>query len=111
MQDRTGGEQTNVTNSSSRAGRDTAASIWSGVGAVVLLAAAGAVAVRVGFGPRFDGLLIVAAGASALLLAFYIPLGKPVVRPASVASRDPLKEIFDSAGPMMITRPNGYPRT
>ncbi|HET6205976.1 MAG TPA: PAS domain S-box protein [Terracidiphilus sp.] len=103
MQDRTGGEQTNVTNSSARAGRDTTASIWSALGAVVLLAAAGAVAVRVGFGPRFDGFLIVAAAASALLLAFYLPLGKPVVRPTSVALRDPLKEIFDSAGPMMIT--------
>jgi PAS domain S-box-containing protein len=103
MQDRTDGERTIVTDSSSQARRGTTSPIWSSVGAVVLIVAAGSVVLRIVAGPQVDGLLIVGAAAAAILLALYVPLGKPAVHSSAMRSRDTLKEIFDSAGPMMIT--------
>ena len=103
MPDRPIGEQTNVTDSSLRMRHGSISSgIWPGLAWVVLIATAGAIAARVGAGPRYDGLLVITAAAAAVLVAFQIPRGKAPASTAPTESRDTLREIFDSAGPMII---------
>jgi PAS domain S-box-containing protein len=69
---------------------------------VVLAAATAAVSLRVMAGPSYDGLLLAAAAAAAVFIAFQIPARKPPVSPPVEEPNDDLKEIFDSAGPMVI---------
>ena len=77
--------------------------LWSFFAMLALILASGAIVVRLMAGPRFDGLLMVAACVSALLLALRIPKGDPVERATSSApASEPLREILDSAGPALI---------
>jgi PAS domain S-box-containing protein len=67
---------------------------------LALVLAAGAVAVRLLAGPRFDGLLMLAACGAAVLLAFRMPSRGRTAAPAEPAPDTQLfKEILDSAGP------------
>ncbi len=91
-----------VTDSSSQSGRRAVSRTWSSVSTVVLIAAAGTVVARMVAGPRYDGLLIVVAGAAAILLALQIPRGESTPSAPEPAQHDPLKRIFDSAGTMLI---------
>jgi PAS domain S-box-containing protein len=70
---------------------------------MVLIASIFAVTVRIMAGPRFDGILIVAATASVVVLVLYIPFGKAPALQSTQVLRNPLKQIFDSAGPMVIS--------
>ncbi len=103
MRDRPGEKQTTVRDSSLEAGRGTISLAWSVAGAMVLVAAAGAVGARLIAGPRYDGLLMVMAVMAALLLGIRIPVRKPAVKSVVTESITPLKEILDSAGPMIIS--------
>jgi PAS domain S-box-containing protein len=77
--------------------------LWSVLAVLALILAAGAVALRLRAGPRFDGLLMLAACASALLLALRLPGRKSNVPPTPASpSAEPLQEILDSAGPALI---------
>jgi PAS domain-containing protein len=70
---------------------------------VALILAAGAVAMRLLAGPRFDGLLMLAACLSALLLALRMPGRRSAAQqPSPSAAAEPLQEILDSAGPALI---------
>jgi PAS domain S-box-containing protein len=103
MQDRPSGENTTVTDSSSHASRGTSSIAWSAATILVLIAAAGSIVMRVVEGPRFDSALIMVAGAAAILLAIRIPRQRTNDRPPTLHSSDePLKQLIDSAGPMVI---------
>jgi PAS domain S-box-containing protein len=81
--------------------------VWSAPVVLALILAVGAVVVRLLAGPRFDGLLILAACGAAVLVVFRVPrravgssLSTPIPAPSHVA--EPLQEILDSAGPAVI---------
>ncbi len=77
--------------------------LWSALAVLALVLAAGAVVVRLLAGPRFDGLLMLAACGAAILLAFRMPGHRrtaSVVTPVPTAQ--PLQDIFDSAGPAIV---------
>jgi len=74
--------------------------LWSALAVLALLLAAGAVVVRLLAGPRFDGLLMLAACLAAVLLALRMPRRRAAAPvPASPLSSEPLREILESAGP------------
>jgi len=80
--------------------------IWVAFTILALIMAAGAVLVRLMAGPRFDGLLILAACGSAVLLALRIPRSR-VTSPQLAASSvppadDDLSSILHSAGPAVV---------
>jgi PAS domain S-box-containing protein len=80
--------------------------IWLAFAILAVIMAAGAVLVRLMAGPRFDGLLILAACASAVLLALRIPRSRTPVPavPVTVAPpvSDDLTNILQSAGPAVV---------
>jgi PAS domain S-box-containing protein len=93
-----------VSGSSQDKGREVAHSrIGPIIGAVILAAATGAVVLRVTGGPHYDGLLVAAAAAAAVFIAFQIPTRKPATNTPLVQPNDELKQLFDSAGPMVIS--------
>jgi len=103
MRDRPRGEQTHVTDSSSSARRGAIRSeIWSGVTWAVLIVAVGAIAARLALGSRFDSVLIITAVAAVVALGFQIRPRQTTAVAAPVNAKNPLREIFDSAGPMII---------
>jgi len=104
MLDRPTGEKRAVTGSSSDRGREiTYSRIRFVVGAVILTAATGAVVLRIVDGPAYDGLLVVvAAAAAAVYIAFQISGQKRTTNVPPALLNDELKQLFDSAGPMMI---------
>jgi len=104
MRDLPRGEQTAVTDSSSKASRGTGSSVaWMALTWVVLFAAAGAIATRLAGGPAYDWFLVIAAGATALVLAARIPARKTPASESRSELDDSLRRIFESAGPMMIS--------
>jgi len=80
--------------------------IWMAFAILAVILAAGAVLVRLIAGPRFDGLLILAACGSALVLAFRIPRRKaaapdvPQQKPHSLSKS--VNDILHSAGPAVV---------
>jgi PAS domain S-box-containing protein len=77
--------------------------IWLAFAILAVVMAAGAVVVRLTSGPRFDGLLILAACASAVLLALRIPRIKATAKSAApVPPGDPQTSILHSAGPAIV---------
>ena len=76
--------------------------VWSLLAAFALVLAAGAVVLRVLAGPRFDGLLILAACGAAVLLAFRLPR-RSLETAKSVPATEPLKEVLDAAGPAILS--------
>ena len=71
-------------------------------GGIIVAAVAGAIALRLAGGASYDWLLIAAAAGAAIFAAFQVPSPKPVESAPHDAPPDDLKQIFDSAGPMMI---------
>ena len=102
MQGRASVEKPTVTDSSSLAGRRAISLSWSLAGVLVLIAAAGTVAARLVAGSRYDGLLMIVAVAAAGVLAFRLPVRSTAAAPPIPSPSGPLKQIFDSAGPMVI---------
>jgi PAS domain S-box-containing protein len=79
--------------------------LWSALAVLALLLAVGAVTMRLLAGPRFDGLLMLAACGAALLLALRLPSRKSSVEetnPSAAPAANPFQEIFDSAGPALV---------
>ncbi len=104
MQDGANAHKTKTAEPAAPAARDSVSLLWPGMAGLSLALAAGAVAVRLGAGPRFDGLLIFAAGVTAAVLALRL-LIREKARPQSVPSpaSEPLRELFESAGPGIVT--------
>lgn len=80
--------------------------IWLAFAILAVIMAAAAVLMRLVVGPRFDGLLILAACGSAILLALRIPQRRTVTSKSSASlqplHQDALNLIFNSAGPAVI---------
>jgi PAS domain S-box-containing protein len=80
--------------------------IWMAFAILAVIMAAGAVLVRLTAGPRFDGLLILAACGSALVLAFRIPRRKVAAPAVPEPKPHPLSnsenDILRSAGPAVV---------
>ena len=80
--------------------------IWMAFAILAVIMAAGAVLVRLIAGPRFDGLLILAACGSALVLAFRIPRIKAtapdVPQPKPYPLSKSVNDILHSAGPAVV---------
>jgi PAS domain S-box-containing protein len=78
--------------------------IWLAFAILAVIMAAGAVVVRLIAGPRFDGPLILAACASAVLLALRIPRAKSSASSTSpvIPASDPQNNIMFSAGPAIV---------
>ncbi len=89
--------------------------IWLAFAILAVTMAAAAILLRVIAGPRFDGLLIIAACGSALLLTFRIPKGKSATRrlqvappvpeptPISQSAFEAADEIIQSVGPALVS--------
>lgn len=79
--------------------------MWLTLAVLALILAAGAVWVRVLIGPRFDGLVILAACGSALILALRIPSRTAAAEsaPGAGAANRALKELLESAGPAVVS--------
>jgi PAS domain S-box-containing protein len=102
MGDRPRGEQTSMTASSSHARGKAARSKWPAADWVVVMIAGGAIGLRVALGARYDALLVLAAGAAAIFLAVRILSKKTGTAEGPKDPDKELREIFDSAGPMLI---------
>ena len=77
--------------------------LWPALGWLSLALTAGAVAARVAGGPRFDGLLIFAAGAAAVVVTLRLMIREAAPRVVVAApSFEPLKDLFESAGPAVV---------
>ncbi len=72
------------------------------IGGIVLAATAAAVVFRVVGGSGYDVLLVGAAAVAAVFIAFEFPGQTPQVSAPAADPKSDLKEIFDSAGPMVI---------
>ncbi len=78
--------------------------VWTILAVLALALAGGAIAARLTDGPRLDGLLILAAGVAAIVLALRLPLRNKTAPPSpAVPTGEPMKDLLDSAGPMIIT--------
>ena len=101
MPDRASGEHTPDTDSSSRTEAGAISFVWSPLTWLVLIVVAVGVGARAAGGARYDALVIIAAVSAAILFVFR---PSPRDTPSSVpsVSSDPLKLIFDSAGPMVV---------
>jgi PAS domain S-box-containing protein len=79
------------------------AQIWPALAGLSLALAVASVATRVAAGPKFDGLLVFAAGAAAVVLGIRLLVRDPApALPVSAPAIDPLKNLFDSAGPAIL---------
>ncbi len=77
--------------------------LWLALAVLSLALTAGAVIARLAAGPRFDGLLVFAAAAAAVVLAVRTLFRDPAPSESlSAPAPEPLKELFESAGPGMI---------
>ncbi len=72
------------------------------VALIVIGVATGAIAARVYGGSRFDGLLMIAIGVISIPLALVVVFRNSHSGETSPPALEPAKDIFDSAGPMMI---------
>jgi PAS domain S-box-containing protein len=77
--------------------------LWPALAGLSLVLAAGAVVARLVAGSRFDGLLIYAAGAAVVVLGLRLLVREfASPEPISSAVPEPLKDLFESAGPAMV---------
>ena len=77
--------------------------LWPALAGLSGTLAAGAVGARLVFGAQYDGLLVTAAGAAGAVLALRLLYRWPAARQGAAAQiPDPLKELFDSAGPAIV---------
>ena len=104
MRDRSTGERTVSSDSSPGRVRTVNHSrIRPIAGAVVMAATTIAVVLRIAGGPLFDAPLVFAAAAAAVFLAFQIPARIPPETAPALETKDELRQLFDSAGPMVIS--------
>jgi PAS domain S-box-containing protein len=83
--------------------RSSSSLLWTVLGWLSLVLCAASVGARLAIGPLFDPVLILAACATVLLLAIrLLASNTPSSEPVGAPAPDPLREIFDSAGPGMI---------
>jgi PAS domain S-box-containing protein len=77
--------------------------LWPALAGGSLALAAGAAIARLAAGPRFDGLLVFAAGAAAVALAVRLLVRDPApAQPLPSSAPEPLRELFESAGPGIV---------
>ncbi len=103
MREQPSEEKTVVTDSGSHADRGPMSLLWSALNWAVVLAAIGAILARVIAGPRYDLLLIAIAAVAAIFLALKAIPRHPSQPAAPVVLADPRKDLFDSAGPMLLS--------
>jgi PAS domain S-box-containing protein len=77
--------------------------LWPVLAVLALALATFAVILRITRGPQYDGFLVLAAIASAAILALRLPF-RPYAAPAAPPANggSPLKELIDSAGPAVV---------
>jgi PAS domain S-box-containing protein len=77
--------------------------LWPALAGISVALAAGASITRLMAGPRYDGLLIFAACAAVVVLGLRLLVPNAVPAEAfSATAPDPLKNVFESAGPGMV---------
>src|SRR5580658_3101153 len=77
--------------------------LWPVLAGLSMAMAIAAVVAHLMIGPRFDGLLILAAAASSLPLALRVLTREPgPSQPDLVPEPEPLRDLFESAGPAVI---------
>lgn len=102
--DRLKGEQTIVTDSPlHRREPGTKSQAAFVLGWVCLAVATGAVGLRMAAGPGYDWILILATAALAVVVAWQPRVRKESPNAPAAVPDDALKQIFDSAGPMVIS--------
>jgi PAS domain S-box-containing protein len=86
-----------------QAGRAIASLFWKGLGVLALALTAGAMVIHLALGHRFEGWLLLALGVTAAILALRL-LSEPrnAGQKSDVPAPEPLKELLDSAGPMVM---------
>jgi PAS domain S-box-containing protein len=85
------------------AGRSGIDLLWPALTGVSLVLTIGAVAARIAVGPRFDDLLVFAAGGAAVVLALRLMMRRAAAaQPQAADTANPLKNLFDSAGPGVV---------
>src|SRR6185369_11632355 len=78
--------------------------IWSSLSILAVAMAAGAILARVEAGPRYDWLLLMTAmGLTAAVLMRVLADNAAEIEAAARYAGDPLKDILDSAGTMVIS--------
>lgn len=102
MRDGANQEITTGTTPHPREGRSILSAIWPALAGVALALALAAVVTRLATGARFDGLLIAAALVSTAVVALRLLIGDSA-GPVAASAEDPLKELLDSAGPMVVS--------
>ncbi len=100
MRDGANQETTTGTKLCPQEGRSILSAMWPALAGVALALDTGAVAARLVVGARFDGWLIAAAVVSAAVVALRLRTGNPA-EPLAAPADEPLKELLDSAGPMV----------
>ncbi|HUB30953.1 MAG TPA: PAS domain S-box protein [Terracidiphilus sp.] len=84
--------------------RDTSPSTWSALAVLSLAMAAGGITARLEAGPRFDWLLLMTAIGLTAAVAMRLLADNSAEREAANRySGDPLKDILDSSGPMILS--------
>jgi PAS domain S-box-containing protein len=84
--------------------RDTSPSTWSALAVLSLAMAAGGITARLEAGPRFDWLLLMTAIGLTAAVAMRLLADNSAERDAANRyAGDPLKDLLDSAGPMVIS--------
>jgi PAS domain S-box-containing protein len=101
MQDQANPEGISGEERSARSPLSEASLPWLLVSSLVLAMAA--MIARLVAGPRGDGLLLFFAGASAAILALRLLVEDPVGADPIVPATEPMKELLDSAGPMVMS--------
>src|SRR5271157_4103250 len=105
MQDRANDGTTTGTESAARAARRRTSRLWAVLAGIIFGLVAGAITARLAAGPTYDGLLMFtaeAAGVAAALLALRMRVRNPVTSEPSAPTAQSLKELLDSAGPMVM---------
>jgi PAS domain S-box-containing protein len=77
--------------------------LWPALAAISMALLVGGVIARFLAGQRFDSLLVFAAGTAVVVLGLRLLSGEPTLAEAAVvAAPEPLRNLFDSAGPGMV---------
>src|ERR1035441_3751087 len=103
MRDRASLDQTTAIDAMAVQDRNRSYSVWPVLAALMLIAAMAAVAARLAVGPRMDGLVMVTALAAAGVLCLHVPRKKDQGNGIFTGPDKSLKNILDSAGPMVIS--------
>jgi PAS domain S-box-containing protein len=84
--------------------RETSPSLWSALAVLMLAMAAGGVTARLEAGPRYDWLLLITAMGLTVAVAVRLLADNTAEREAANRyAGDPLKDLLDSAGPIIVS--------